>query len=135
MLILFHVVFLIAALMIIGKIAYLQFIWKPDAKYVSYFQPKRDKNEIEPQRGSLLDHNGQLLALSTPMYNVYMDCYVLRRLLLRRLPLRLQDSLPRRLPLSALLRLLRTQTTYSSQSTLHSSARLRALSSRSSQSG
>lgn len=78
MLILFHVVFLIAALMIIGKIAYLQFIWKPDAKYVSYFQPKRDKNEIEPQRGSILDHNGKLLALSTPMYNVYMDCYVLK---------------------------------------------------------
>ena len=44
----------------------------------SYFQPKRDKNEIEPQRGSILDHNGKLLALSTPMYNVYMDCYVLK---------------------------------------------------------
>ena len=77
-LILFHVVFLIAAILIIGKIIYLQFIWEPDPKYVSYFQPKRDKNEIEPQRGSILDHNGKLLAMSTPMYNVYMDCYVMK---------------------------------------------------------
>ena len=77
-LILFHVVFLIAAVLIIGKIIYLQFIWEPDPKYVSYFQPKKGKNEIEPQRGSIIDHNGKLLAMSTPMYNVYMDCYVLK---------------------------------------------------------
>lgn len=77
-LILFHVVFLIAAILIIGKIVYLQFIWEPDPKYVSYFQPKKDRNQIEPQRGSILDHNGKLLAMSTPMYNVYMDCYVMK---------------------------------------------------------
>lgn len=77
-LILFHVVFLVAAIFIIGKIIYLQFVWEPDPRYVSFFQPKRDKTEIEPQRGSILDHNGKLLAMSTPMYNVYMDCYVMK---------------------------------------------------------
>lgn len=77
-LILFHVVFLIAAFLIIGKIIYLQFIWDPDPKYVSYFQPKKDKNKIEPQRGSIFDMNSKLLAISTPMYNIYMDCYVMK---------------------------------------------------------
>lgn len=77
-LILFHVMFLIAAFLIVGKIIYLQYIWEPDPKYVSFFKPKKDKNEIAPERGAILDHNGKLLALSTPMYNIYMDCYVLK---------------------------------------------------------
>ena len=77
-LILFHVVFLIASLLIVGKIVYLQFFWEPDPKYVNLFQPKKDRNEIEPQRGSIMDHNGKLLAISTPMYNIYMDCYVMK---------------------------------------------------------
>ena len=77
-LVLFHVVFLCMSVAIIGKIAYLQFVWDPDPKYVKYFQPKKGKNEIEPQRGSIIDHNGKLLAMSTPMYNIYMDCYVMK---------------------------------------------------------
>ena len=78
MLILFHVVFLCMAVAIIGKIVYLQFIWEPDPRYVKYFQPKKDKNEIDPERGSIIDYKGKLLAMSTPMYNVHMDCYVLK---------------------------------------------------------
>ena len=77
-LILFHVMFLVAALLIVGKTIYLQYIWEPDPKYASLFKPKKDKNEIAPERGAILDHNGKLLALSTPMYNIYMDCYVLK---------------------------------------------------------
>ena len=77
-LILFHVIFLIAALLIVGKTIYLQYIWEPDPKYAGFFKPKKDKNEIAPERGAILDHNGKLLALSTPMYNIYMDCYVLK---------------------------------------------------------
>ena len=45
---------------------------------MKYFQPKKDKNEIDPQRGSIIDYKGKLLAMSTPMYNVHMDCYVLK---------------------------------------------------------
>ena len=77
-LILFHVIFLIAALLIVGKTIYLQYIWEPDHKYAGFFKPKKDKNEIAPERGAILDHNGKLLAISTPMYNIYMDCYVLK---------------------------------------------------------
>lgn len=75
---LIHGIFLCLAIFIIYRIVYIQYIWEPDPKYVTYFQPKKDKNEIDPQRGSILDHNGRLLAMSTPMYNVYMDCYVMK---------------------------------------------------------
>ena len=74
---LIHGIFLCLAAFIVYKIVYLQFIWEPDPKYVAYFQPKKDKNEIDPQRGSIIDHNGRLLAMSTPMYNIFMDCCIL----------------------------------------------------------
>ena len=75
---LIHGIFLCLAIFIIYRIVYLQFIWEPDPRYVTYFQPKKDKNEIDPQRGAIIDHNGRLLAMSTPMYNVYMDCYIMK---------------------------------------------------------
>ena len=74
----FHILFLTAAIAIIVKIVILQYFWEPDPKYVSYFQPKKSKQELDPERGAIIDHNGKLLAMSTPMYNVYMDCYILK---------------------------------------------------------
>lgn len=74
----FHALFFLAAIVIIAQIVIIQYFWEPDPKYVSYFQPKKKRQEIEPQRGSIIDHNGKLLAMSTPMYNVYMDCYVMK---------------------------------------------------------
>lgn len=74
----FHIVFLTAAIAIIAKIVILQYFWEPDPKYVSYFQPQKQKEALDPQRGAIIDHNGKLLAMSTPMYNIYMDCYVLK---------------------------------------------------------
>lgn len=74
----FHILFLTAAVAIIVKIAVIQYLWEPDPKYLSYFQPKKSKQELDPERGAIIDHNGKLLAMSTPMYNVYMDCYVLK---------------------------------------------------------
>lgn len=74
----FHILFLTAAIAIIVKIVILQYFWEPDPKYVSYFQPKKSRQELDPERGAIIDHNGKLLAMSTPMYNVYMDCYILK---------------------------------------------------------
>ena len=74
----FHILFLTAAVAIIVKIFIIQYFWEPDPKYVSYFQPRKARQEIEPERGAIIDHNGKLLAMSTPMYNVYMDCYVMK---------------------------------------------------------
>lgn len=74
----FHALFLVASVLIVIEIVKIQYFWEPDPRYVEYFQPKKDKKEIEPLRGSIIDHNGKLLALSTPMYQVHMDCYVLK---------------------------------------------------------
>ncbi len=74
----FNILFFTVAIAIVIKIVILQYIWDPDPRYVKYFQPKSKKEILEPERGSIIDHNGKLLAMSTPMYNVYMDCYVMK---------------------------------------------------------
>ena len=74
----FYMIFLAISLVVIGKILYIQYIWEPNPKFVKDFRPAKQKQIIEPERGSILDHNGRLLAISTPLYNVYMDCYVLK---------------------------------------------------------
>ena len=72
----FHVVFIGLAIACIVNIFITQYFWEPDPDYLSYFQPRKKKQDIEPDRGAILDHNGNLLAMSTPMYDIYMDCYV-----------------------------------------------------------
>ncbi len=74
----FNILFLTVAIAIIVKIIILQYGWEPDPKYINYFKPDRAKQVIEPERGAIIDHNGRLLAMSTPMYNIYMDCYVMK---------------------------------------------------------
>ena len=74
----FHAVFLALAIASVVMIAITQYIWEPDPKYLSFFHPFKKKMDINPDRGSILDHNGKLLAMSTPMYDIHMDCYVMK---------------------------------------------------------
>ncbi len=74
----FNIIFLAAAISIIGKIVFLQYFWEPDPDYVGYFQPRKARQVLEPERGAIIDHNGKLLALSTPMYDIRMDCCVMK---------------------------------------------------------
>ncbi len=74
----FNIIFLLVAIVIIFKIFVLQYVWEPDPRFVNYFKPDRERQIIEPERGAILDRNGKLLAMSTPLYNVYMDCYVMK---------------------------------------------------------
>ena len=74
----FYMLFLAVSLVVIGKILYIQYIWEPNPKFVKDFKPAKQKEVIEPERGTIVDHNGKLLAISTPLYNIYMDCYVLK---------------------------------------------------------
>ena len=68
--------FLILALVLIGRIIYIQCFWKLDKDVARYFIPKSTKSVIEPDRGAIIGCDGKLLALSTPMYQLYMDCTV-----------------------------------------------------------
>lgn len=73
---LIYLLFLVTSLVIAGRIIYLQFIWEPDPEYVDYFRPKVEKKKIQPERGSIMDCNGKLLAISTPLYDLRMDCTI-----------------------------------------------------------
>lgn len=69
--------FLVLSLVIIVRIIQIQFFWEPSESTIEYFQPKKEKHEVEPERGAIMDCNGKLLAFSTPMYNIHMDCTIL----------------------------------------------------------
>lgn len=76
-----YCLFLALSLIILCRVVYLQLFWDPakETDKLSYFQPTRYKHKIEPERGAIIDCNGKLLAYSTPMYNIHMDCQVLKK--------------------------------------------------------
>ena len=75
-----YCLFLALSLVLMCRIVYLQFIWDPSDEtiYLHHFQPRKYMHEIEPERGAIMDCNGRLLAFSTPMYNINMDCTILK---------------------------------------------------------
>lgn len=72
----FYLLFLLAAVAVIVRILYIQVIYEPDPSFAGYFRPKSIKERLEPERGAIIACDGRLLAVSTPMYQVYMDCAV-----------------------------------------------------------
>lgn len=87
--------FLIASAGLIIRIIDIQYFWKPDPATVEYFQPRRYESKTKPERGSIMDMNGRLLAISTPMYNINMDCAVLKDEFRKNKSARQTDSLER----------------------------------------
>ena len=70
--------FLVLSVVIVCRIIQIQFFWEPSATTLEYFQPAKIRHEVAPERGAIMDCNGKLLAFSTPMYNVNMDCTILK---------------------------------------------------------
>lgn len=70
---------LILAVVIFAKIIIIQTTFKVDPALDKYFKAIDEKQTEIPKRGSILDCNGNYLAISTPMYQVYMDCTVRRK--------------------------------------------------------
>lgn len=93
---LLYCLFLVASAILIGRIIQIQFAWEPDHDTVKYFQPKHDENKTRPERGAIMDMNGKLLAISTPMYNINMDCAVLKDEFRKGKTARETDSLERK---------------------------------------
>ncbi len=73
-----YCIFLGLSVLLIARIIYIQFSWEPDPQTVKYFQPKRFQNRTKPERGAIMDVNGKLLAISTPLYDIHMDCTILK---------------------------------------------------------
>lgn len=67
---------LILSVVIVVRIYKIQNEWEPDPKFIKEFLPVKHLELTNPRRGSIIDHNGELLAISTPNYDIYMDAYV-----------------------------------------------------------
>ena len=78
-LLVFYWVLLVASVAVICKIAYIQFIWSPDEQTLENFIPKNEKAVIKPERGDIMDCNRKLLASSTPLYTIRLDCQIQKR--------------------------------------------------------
>lgn len=75
-LLLIYIVVLFISALIIGKLIYIQKSWKPDKSIAKYFLPPAEKYTIAPDRGAIIGCGGEILAMSTPMYELRMDCTV-----------------------------------------------------------
>lgn len=73
---LIHFLFLTIACIIVVRIICIQLFYRPDPVYEKAFTPSSRKEILEPERGSILAEDGRLLAVSVPMYQIYMDCTV-----------------------------------------------------------
>ena len=72
----FYAGFLLFGLFLIGKIVYIQFIWDRPDNSIEEFIPNYEETIIQPERGDILDCNGKILASSTPLYDIRMDCCI-----------------------------------------------------------
>ena len=71
-----YCIFVLLAIVVVGRILYIQLIYKPENVYVERFTTGDRKVVIEPERGAILSHDGKILAASTPKYQIAMDCTV-----------------------------------------------------------
>ena len=72
----FYWLLLLISFLVVCKIIYIQFIWEPDPQTIEHFIPKNRKKEVKPERGDIMDCKGKLLASSTPLYTIRMDCQI-----------------------------------------------------------
>ena len=73
-----YLLLLAGSLLLIVRIVDIQLFFNPDPKIEEALTPSNIANTIEPARGNIIDSEGRLLAMSCPIYQVYMDCTVLK---------------------------------------------------------
>lgn len=73
-----YLLLLAGSVLLIVKLAGIQLFFNPDPKIEEALTPSSIANSIEPARGNIIDSEGRLLAMSCPIYQVYMDCTVLK---------------------------------------------------------
>ena len=78
-----HIVMLGLTMLFIGLsvgiilcIVRIQTTYTVDSKVINIFRPREDKYVEVPKRGRILAEDGRPLAITTPLYNIYMDCTV-----------------------------------------------------------
>ena len=67
------IAFSVGILICIGNI---QATYSVNSKVINLFRPRPDKYTEHPKRGRILAEDGRPLAITTPLYDIYMDCTV-----------------------------------------------------------
>lgn len=73
-----YLLLLVASVLILGKVAWTQLLFKPDPEIAEALTLNAMPTPVEPARGNIIDCEGRMLALSYPVYQLYMDCTVLK---------------------------------------------------------
>ena len=74
-----YVLFLLCSLALIARLVYIQLFYQPDPKVMQALTPTSVRKTIDPARGAILSDDGRLLAMSLPIYDIYMDCTVMKK--------------------------------------------------------
>ena len=69
-------VFLLLGVAILVRIVQIQATYSVDERVISLFRPSVQKHVDHPVRGKILATDGRPLAISAPLYDIYMDCTV-----------------------------------------------------------
>ena len=69
---------LLLGVLILVWIVKIQMTYKVPDKVIGLFRPKVEKHVDAPVRGRILATDGRPLAISAPLYDIYMDCTVLK---------------------------------------------------------
>ena len=73
-----YVAVLVVGALVTIRIACIQWFWKPEKDIERFFLPPSVRRVIEPDRGTIFGCDGKILAMSTPVYQLFMDCTVLK---------------------------------------------------------
>lgn len=71
-----YLLLLLASVLLMLKLIGIQLLFHPDPKITDALTPASTLSTIEPARGTIIDAEGRLLAMSCPSYQFYMDCTV-----------------------------------------------------------
>lgn len=71
-----YLLFTLCAIVVIGRIGYIQCCFRDSSPLLKYYTAQNRKITLAPLRGSILATDGSLLAISTPKYQIFMDCTV-----------------------------------------------------------
>ena len=74
--VLLTVLFIAFSVGILVCIGHIQATYSVDAKVLNLFRPRPDRYTEHPKRGKILAEDGRPLAITTPLYDIYMDCTV-----------------------------------------------------------
>lgn len=69
---------LILCSIIVVRIVQIQYFYGPDPETVKHFRPVIKSEPLDPERGAILARDGRILAISEPVYQVCMDCAVMK---------------------------------------------------------